>query len=366
MNKLTIETLKEIIGSYPEDSDEIECLMARQLLAYEQADKTTDLKTLVISEIVDFYAGFESPGEPETVDETQSQLIKRIEKVFGLAAPVLPKQPELIGMKVSIDTGSDNIGHRLFGEIVGTSDSNGVPVLCIEVAENNGDMAAPAQPVIPEQTERERIRREHAEWSDATFGNVGPVGPLKHLSKEALEAAADPDDLLELADMQFLLWDAQRRAGIPDDFITVAMIEKLEINKKRQWPEPKDGEPRLHINTQSAQPVSEPYKSAANDIIAERQRQISEEGWTPEHDDRYSCGELAGAAACYARYTNARGWVFPTNPSDYQSAEEPSDWPWAAEWWKPTNPRRDLVKAGALILAEIERLDRAAPAQESE
>ncbi|MEG2269044.1 MAG: DUF550 domain-containing protein, partial [Acinetobacter sp.] len=46
--------------------------------------------------------------------------------------------------------------------------------------------AAPAQPVIPEQTERERIRREHAEWSDATFGNVGPVGPLKHLSKEAL------------------------------------------------------------------------------------------------------------------------------------------------------------------------------------
>lgn len=116
------------------------------------------------------------------------------------------------------------------------------------------------QEAIPEQAKREQVRREHAEWSDATFGDVGPVGPLKHLSKEALEAAADPDDLLEWADMQFLLWDAQRRAGIPDDFITVAMIEKLEINKKRQWPEPKDGEPRLHINTQSAQPVSEPYK----------------------------------------------------------------------------------------------------------
>ncbi|MCE9886521.1 hypothetical protein [Obesumbacterium proteus] len=115
-----------------------------------------------------------------------------------------------------------------------------------------------------------------------------------------------------------------------------------------------------------AQPVSEPYKSAANDIIAERQRQIREEGWTPERDDSYSCGELAGAAACYARYTNARGWVFPTNPTDYQSAGELFGWPWGAEWWKPTNPRRDLVKAGALILAEIERLDRAAPAQESE
>lgn len=64
--------------------------------------------------------------------------------------------------------------------------------------------------------EREQIRHEHAKWSDSTFGCVGPIGPLKHLSKEALEAAAEPDDLSEWADMQFLLWDAQRRAGISD------------------------------------------------------------------------------------------------------------------------------------------------------
>ncbi|WP_254909322.1 dATP/dGTP pyrophosphohydrolase domain-containing protein, partial [Salmonella enterica] len=69
-------------------------------------------------------------------------------------------------------------------------------------------------------SERERIRREHAEWSDKTFGDVGPIGPLKHLSKEAMEAAADPSDPLEWADMQFLLWDAQRRMGISDEFIT--------------------------------------------------------------------------------------------------------------------------------------------------
>ncbi|WP_445445650.1 DUF550 domain-containing protein, partial [Citrobacter koseri] len=91
---------------------------------------------------------------------------------------------------------------------------------------------------------RNLIRRRHAEWSDATFGNVGPVGPLKHLSKEALEAAAEPDDLSEWADMQFLLWDAQRRAGICDGEITAAMEEKLKVNMARQWPEPKDGEPR--------------------------------------------------------------------------------------------------------------------------
>lgn len=114
--------------------------------------------------------------------------------------------------------------------------------------------------------ERERIRREHAEWSDKTFGDVGPVGPLKHLSKEALEAAADPSDPLEWADMQFLLWDAQRRMGISDEFITRAMIEKLEINKSRQWPEPKDGEPRLHIKEQLA-PVVPPAIEPDYEVI---------------------------------------------------------------------------------------------------
>lgn len=103
---------------------------------------------------------------------------------------------------------------------------------------------------------RNLIRKRHAEWSDSTFGNVGPVGPLKHLSKEALEAAADPSDPLEWADMQFLLWDAQRRMGISDEFITRAMIEKLAINKQREWPEPKDGEPRLHMKESDNSPVT--------------------------------------------------------------------------------------------------------------
>jgi hypothetical protein len=106
-------------------------------------------------------------------------------------------------------------------------------------------------PSLQTASEREQVRREHAEWSQATFGDVGPIGPLKHLSKEALEAAADPHDLLEWADMQFLLWDAQRRMGISDEFITRAMIEKLAINKARLWPEPKDGEPRMHVKQEA-------------------------------------------------------------------------------------------------------------------
>ena len=120
---------------------------------------------------------------------------------------------------------------------------------------------------------RNQVRREHAEWSQTTFGNVGPVGPLKHLSKEALEAAAEPGDLSEWADMQFLLWDAQRRAGITDEQITQAMIEKLAVNKQRKWPEPKDGEPRLHIKEQPAPVVPEDVRHALSkmddEIIAE-------------------------------------------------------------------------------------------------
>lgn len=125
----------------------------------------------------------------------------------------------------------------------------------------------------PPAPERDQVRREHAEWSQATFGNVGPVGPLKHLSKEALEAAEQPGDLSEWADMQFLLWDAQRRAGITDAQITQAMIEKLAVNKQRSWPEPKDGEPRLHIKEQPAPVVPEDVRHALSkmddEIIAE-------------------------------------------------------------------------------------------------
>ncbi|HGP1088854.1 TPA: dATP/dGTP pyrophosphohydrolase domain-containing protein [Klebsiella pneumoniae] len=123
----------------------------------------------------------------------------------------------------------------------------------------------PAQPA----KDRDQVRREHAEWSQATFGNVGPVGPLKHLSKEALEAAAEPGDLSEWADMQFLMWDAQRRAGITDGQIAQAMIEKLAVNKQREWPEPKDGEPRLHIKEQPAPvvPVVPDFKKLARELV---------------------------------------------------------------------------------------------------
>lgn len=104
------------------------------------------------------------------------------------------------------------------------------------------------QAFIP--VENLQVRADHAEWSDKTFGTpdkIGCVGPLKHLAKEAIEASENPGDLSEWADIQLLLWDAQRRAGVTDEQILSAIIEKMEVNRARDWPEPKDGEPRMHI-----------------------------------------------------------------------------------------------------------------------
>ncbi|ENH93621.1 TPA: hypothetical protein ACKR1B_000139 [Pseudomonas aeruginosa] len=93
------------------------------------------------------------------------------------------------------------------------------------------------------------------------------------------------------------------------------------------------------------------------DVQAERRRQVDAEGWTPEHDDAHSHGEMARAAACYALAGSSA-------PNDGTAALLVSlAWPWDEQWWKPTSARRDLVKACALGLAEIERLDRAGISQ---
>jgi hypothetical protein len=87
---------------------------------------------------------------------------------------------------------------------------------------------------------------------------------------------------------------------------------------------------------------------AARDVLAERRRQVEAEGWHPDQDDDYEDGQLSVAAACYAMQGSSPNYG------------PPPDWPWDKEWWKPTDDRRNLVKAGALILADIERIDRAA------
>ena len=166
-----------------------------------------------------------------------------------------------------------------------------------EFVAKDGDVAVlPLYRHAQPASEREQVRREHAEWSQATFGNVDPVGPLKHLSEEALEAAAEPGDLSEWADMQFLMWDAQRRAGITDAQITQAMIDKLAVNKQREWPEPKDGEPRLHIKEQPAPVVTffrDGIEAAAKWIDKQREAYDSEHGWSDPDTGAFEFGNDA-------------------------------------------------------------------------
>ena len=88
---------------------------------------------------------------------------------------------------------------------------------------------------------------------------------------------------------------------------------------------------------------------SAVDVIRERQRQIESEGWTPEHDDEHHWGELAAAARCYA--------LGMSQISGLGSAP-PAEWPWDPEWWKPGNYRENLIKSAALLVAEIDRMDR--------
>ena len=99
---------------------------------------------------------------------------------------------------------------------------------------------------------------------------------------------------------------------------------------------------------------------AWQDVMDERVRQMAVEGWTPEHDDDHEMAELAQAAACYALSGTPCDEAFYIH-GRWRDARD-LFWPrqFGREWWKPTDRRRDLVKAGALILAEIERLDRAA------
>lgn len=87
-------------------------------------------------------------------------------------------------------------------------------------------------------------------------------------------------------------------------------------------------------------------KTGTELIKDERQRQIEKEGWTPEHDDQHNNEELGSAGACYEIFNG----VFPSEP--------PNQWPWSKKWWKPKGPINNLIRAGALYLAEAERQER--------
>lgn len=111
----------------------------------------------------------------------------------------------------------------------------------------------------------------------------------------------------------------------------------------------------MHALADFASAAPRKLTQAAQDVLAERRRQVEVEGWTPEHDDKHTNDELAALACFYAMPSGAREW---SGPDGYGDTLGESIRP--AGWWQTTtgDRRRETVKAGALILAEIERLDR--------
>jgi hypothetical protein len=104
---------------------------------------------------------------------------------------------------------------------------------------------------------------------------------------------------------------------------------------------------------------------AQGDVLRERERQFYEERWTDEHDDQHDKGQLAFAGAAYALAAAIQAELVGHGKDPKFAAtaaglaKAPAWWPFSTSWWKPKDRRRDLVRAAALIIAEIERLDRA-------
>lgn len=107
-----------------------------------------------------------------------------------------------------------------------------------------------------------------------------------------------------------------------------------------------------------AQTVAQAFgRSGVARIAMERGRQVTEEGWTPEHDENHAEGELALAGGLYA-------WHASNEAPDRAElrTRPPHAWPFVSLAWKPgpddskASRIRELEKAGALIAAEIDRL----------
>lgn len=125
------------------------------------------------------------------------------------------------------------------------------------------------------------------------------------------------------------------------------------------------GEPAGTINLMLVD--NRPYSRALVAVITEKRRIVDQEGYTPAHDDTHVSRELARAGVAYAQHYVERQWLHTgldgkgdfADPDSYKEDEAPDVWP--DEWlkaWKPKNPRRDLIRSIALLLCEVERIDR--------
>ncbi|TJV68575.1 MAG: DUF550 domain-containing protein [Mesorhizobium sp.] len=195
---------------------------------------------------------------------------------------------------------------------------------------------------------------EQIGWSRRNFGEGTRVGGnTAHVLKEVLEFRREPS-VEEATDIAMLgidgLWrqvaEVYPEAGDADLALMVmqAYRAKLTRNQSRKFERTAPDVPA------EGRPGKWKPSAAVFDVIAERCRQVEGEGMSAEKDDAYGDGEMAAAGAAYAFSAATAGRYLAADPVGF--------WPWSLDWWKPRSPREDLVRAGALILAEIEKIDR--------
>lgn len=159
-------------------------------------------------------------------------------------------------------------------------------------------------------------------------------------------------------------------ADITDPDLVLAEVKALILGRRVPfWLEPKkpataaapalDAKTVYHGIDMAAGPegCSISLTPAARDVLLERIRQVEEEGYDAQHDDEHVNDEIAAMAALFIMPEGARDW--DATSTGYGDTLAQAMVP--AQWYMPTfgDRRRDLVKGGALIQAEIERMDRA-------
>ncbi|MHC9116245.1 hypothetical protein ACYTSF_18380 [Pseudomonas aeruginosa] len=209
----------------------------------------------------------------------------------------------------------------------------------------------------PEEMPGEILAAKLIETWVTKHGKPAPWSTAVEITAVATNMPNDERDRLLALDDDV---DAQAQHSVPDGLRE--LLEMLVVSDLRKvryagaWRREVHNRASSILALLAAAPGTE-VPQAWLDVQAERKRQIEAEGWTPEHDDEHDdehdTGALASAAGCYAMFSLA-----------YPAGDPSHFWPWDKSWWKPSpDGRRNMVKAGALILAEIERLDRVAASQ---
>lgn len=237
----------------------------------------------------------------------------------------------------------------------------GLYAFCAEYPEEGGVLldeeptTAQPSPLQSEQAEAERpevvARVVHS--NPIVLGQCGPLNANDELMTVAQHAAS----VARWAEM-FNRVEQERDAALARVAELEMLLRKLSTNGLMQF-STADEEMAVQAALGGA-PVAQAGQvpQAWLDVQAERRRQITVEGFDTSNDDG-SAGQIALAAGCYALHAGGIGTDWPGGIRNGSALF----WPWDEEWWKPKSARENLVRAGALVLAEIERLDRAGISQ---